>query len=548
MHDAAMKSFPEGRGESKAKRKRTSPHDQAALEAQYRRNPKPNKITRAEIVEEISLNEKEVQIWFQNRRQIDRRKLRPLMLHEAGALNTRGSTLLSPEPTTMLSTSSSQSSHCGVADSSYRPQDNPENVDGGYQVEDVVSKLTPPIVDPFTVCNLTFEQIPKILAYEERSTSSCPNNSQTSLITTPGYPSSRSSSRVYTYSTPPSSQLTSISYPSPTSLIKDRRLAPMQDNVRNELGLDTLLSSLDRRNTSTTELSTRADLSSSLKCKKTADTSLSLLPPQSSHSNPVSESACLKKGPKRPRMGLNSLKVKANRSENREETPQSVRRRPVGRSRSARAWKFCCDREPHDELTLHAENESHGSAVAAISLIRSTGKCLLRSEVHNRNVHELQGKTRQSRKRTRLTREITAPAESKLRQSFCPTPNMHCSQEKIMDLIRSPSLESDKENWLPYHYSSNCRRPLPSSPSGKKRLSLTVLERSHGKPLNSKNLCSQNCERKLIRETATEDNDGLIPRAIKVAESLLPGEMDSGKYGDIGAIQGLLSLSQGNWR
>ncbi|EPQ64399.1 Bgt-1650 [Blumeria graminis f. sp. tritici] len=547
MHDAATKRHPEERGESKAKRKRTSPHDQAALEAQYRRNPKPNKITRAEIVEEISLNEKEVQIWFQNRRQIDRRKLRPLMPHEASALSTGAAILLSPEPTTVLSISSSQASHCGVADYGCRPQGHSENVDGSYKVQDVVSKLTPPIVDPLTICNSTSEHTPKILNYEEMSTSSCPNNPHTSLTSTPGYTSSCSSSRVYTYSTPPSSQLTSLSYPSPTSLIKDRGLDPKQDNVRNELELDTSLSSRDRRNTITTGLSTRVDLSSSQKCK-TVGTSLSLLPPQSSCSNPVSESVYLKKGPKRLRMGLSGLKPRVNGSENREETTPSIRRRPVGRSRSAQAWKFCCDREPHDELTLHAENESHGSAVAAISLIRSTGKYLSRSEVHNRNVLELQGKTHQSRRRARIIREIVAPAEYKSCQRFCPTPDMNYSQQKIVDLLRSPSLESDKENWMPYHYSSNCRKPLPSSPSSKKRSSLTVLDRSHCKPLDANKFSSQNCERKLLGETATEYKDGLIPRAIKVAESLLPGEMDSGKYGDIGAIQGLLSLSQGNWR
>jgi hypothetical protein len=40
----------------------SSPQDQAFLEAEYKQNPKPNKAARAEIVEKVSLNEKEVQV------------------------------------------------------------------------------------------------------------------------------------------------------------------------------------------------------------------------------------------------------------------------------------------------------------------------------------------------------------------------------------------------------------------------------------------------------------------------------------------------------
>jgi hypothetical protein len=40
----------------------SSPKDQAILEAEYKQNPKPNKAARAEIVEKVDLNEKEVQV------------------------------------------------------------------------------------------------------------------------------------------------------------------------------------------------------------------------------------------------------------------------------------------------------------------------------------------------------------------------------------------------------------------------------------------------------------------------------------------------------
>ncbi|KAE8386619.1 hypothetical protein BDV23DRAFT_139921 [Aspergillus alliaceus] len=67
---------------ARQKRRRTSPEDHAVLEAEYQRNPKPDKTARTSIVSRVSLGEKEVQIWFQNRRQNDRRKSKPLQPHE----------------------------------------------------------------------------------------------------------------------------------------------------------------------------------------------------------------------------------------------------------------------------------------------------------------------------------------------------------------------------------------------------------------------------------------------------------------------------------
>ncbi|KKA17021.1 Homeobox transcription factor, partial [Rasamsonia emersonii CBS 393.64] len=67
---------------ARQKRRRTSPEDHAILEAEYQKNPKPDKAARASIVSRVALGEKEVQIWFQNRRQNDRRKSKPLQPHE----------------------------------------------------------------------------------------------------------------------------------------------------------------------------------------------------------------------------------------------------------------------------------------------------------------------------------------------------------------------------------------------------------------------------------------------------------------------------------
>ncbi|KAF7178263.1 hypothetical protein CNMCM7691_006938 [Aspergillus felis] len=102
---------------ARQKRRRTSPEDHAILEAEYQRNPKPDKTARTSIVSRVSLGEKEVQIWFQNRRQNDRRKSKPLQPHE----------LLAPR--------SDVSSPLGQTTSDDRPSAEPGSSSGGEQYD-----------------------------------------------------------------------------------------------------------------------------------------------------------------------------------------------------------------------------------------------------------------------------------------------------------------------------------------------------------------------------------------------------------------------------
>ncbi|KAK3300038.1 uncharacterized protein B0H64DRAFT_5875 [Chaetomium fimeti] len=62
----------------KGKRNRTSPADKAVLVKAYSEKPQPSQEEIAEITSRVSMNKQAVRIWFQNRRQNDRRKARPL--------------------------------------------------------------------------------------------------------------------------------------------------------------------------------------------------------------------------------------------------------------------------------------------------------------------------------------------------------------------------------------------------------------------------------------------------------------------------------------
>ncbi|KAG0129709.1 hypothetical protein HOY82DRAFT_650953 [Tuber indicum] len=76
---------------ARRRRRRTSAHDQAILEEEYRKCDRPDKSKRREITAKVQMGEKEVQIWFQNKRQSTRRKSKPLLPHEIIPHNSQNS-------------------------------------------------------------------------------------------------------------------------------------------------------------------------------------------------------------------------------------------------------------------------------------------------------------------------------------------------------------------------------------------------------------------------------------------------------------------------
>ncbi|KAK6339157.1 hypothetical protein TWF718_008580 [Orbilia javanica] len=67
---------------ARRRRRRTSHKDQIVLEEEFAKCDRPDKHKRKEIAARVGLEDKQVQIWFQNRRQTHRRKSKPLQPHE----------------------------------------------------------------------------------------------------------------------------------------------------------------------------------------------------------------------------------------------------------------------------------------------------------------------------------------------------------------------------------------------------------------------------------------------------------------------------------
>lgn len=228
-------------------------------------------------------------------------------------------------------------------------------------------------------------------------------------------------------------------------------------------------------------------------------------------------------------------------------------RLPTGRSRNARSWEFCCDTESRDELTTFAENESNGSAIAAITLLRSTSSVALKPNHNKRNAPAMtHGYGNQQGKKPKLGRAQSSLA--RLQNPLKPSSRMpekdHGSNGKDR-LMRSPSGDSDKENWTPDDNTGNTRRrPLPSARSDKQLSSRAVLGDNHNIPSHAIDFGGTRNRRRKAKDVEPsifedKENAGRVDTDV---EKFMRGVISPSKKGDLDCVQGLLSLSQGNWR
>jgi hypothetical protein len=192
-----------------------------------------------------------------------------------------------------------------------------------------------------------------------------------------------------------------------------------------------------------------------------------------------------------------------------------------GRSRDARTWEFYCDNKTKDALSTQAEAETAGSAVSAINLIRSNSfKSRTQalspslSKINARMTSSKDSKPKLSRAKSSLGRlqGLATPAEPvdeepKARQGH----------------VRSPSGDSDKENWAPGTRMSEhaLRRTQPSA---------------RQRPILQEN-----------EEMTFPDVSPSRKRADEGADRRPSPTKEKAKGEEMDCVQGLLSLSQGAW-
>lgn len=271
------------------------------------------------------------------------------------------------------------------------------------------------------------------------------------------------------------------------------------------------------------------------------------------------------------------------------------------RSLDVHEWELACEAgsgELKDELTTYAERESSGSAIAAISLLRSLSSSSHSPMSPASNIPQPNGAKRNARahpqhnqaKKPKLSR--ASSSVGRLQTSFVntttdkplvrreETPADSDEPKKTkMSLLLSPGGDSDKENWNPHSSfrgaprPSTGRRPLPGAPlskmsttsSGTPRKNMgrilgDVSNRSFlGRASTAPNLKRKKGSTPLEifedgagRAEASDDEDhdrrnrdGMTDDEV---ERFMRGEVSPSKKGAASAIAGLLALSQGNWR
>lgn len=258
-----------------------------------------------------------------------------------------------------------------------------------------------------------------------------------------------------------------------------------------------------------------------------------------------------------------------------------------GRSRDPHAWAFCCGPENRDDfLTVQAKHESSGSAIAAISLLRSTsssGSPLQPSSSAKRNAAASRVAPRSGlAKKPKLSRALSSAA--KLQSSLSLGEKKNIVKDVETDLNKPRALltsgnDSDKENWSPdedgyRHFTfsqpdtgtvTGGRRPLPSGTTrldkknprrtpgrfGQEHRGSASLFNSRANTAPAFSQAPRAGKRGQSPLEIFEDSENISPTRPAVddeVERFMRGEVSPSKKGDVDAVAGLLSLSQGNWR
>ncbi|KAJ0121547.1 homeobox domain-containing protein [Diaporthe amygdali] len=586
----------------KGKRKRTAAKDKAILEAAYNANPKPDKAARLDIVKRVSLNEKEVQIWFQNRRQNDRRKSRPLSPQEIAALQYGGMQVLSSDPVSYGS-QPHMSTLPNPNTSPYQQSSLPEGTDASSR----------PIAEHAQPETTTESQVELPEAHHNRRESAAsmgaavlPSSQPVEFMAGQPHHLHRSASVGYF-----ANRLhAGTSY-------QANRQSP--DSLRHEF------LSASRPSSSAPVLP--PPLSSGFRLSMSMEGKAELVPQPSpprlspsalSDGSPDpfdrpnlhrsrSAAACITLPP----ISTLTASLDTNRSspiiqahvshQPQPRLPQSLHR---SRSRDVHAWEAACEAniEPRDELTAYAARESSGSAIAAISLLRTLSSSSLSSIGHNGNVLQSNSAKRNARqnphpnpsaKKPKLSRASssvgrlqtnfvnTTTDKPPVRREQTPVEVDDLKKGKVSILFSPGGNDSDKENWSPDKEGyamfrgasrpANGRRPLPSEPTSKGALQKPrrsvgrVLGDAGNRTLLGRARTAPTSRRKKGSTPVSIFEDGAGEADVSEAEEdqsrgdredvddeeverFMRGEVSPSKKGAASAIAGLLALSQGNWR
>ncbi|EPS29981.1 hypothetical protein PDE_04931 [Penicillium oxalicum 114-2] len=534
---------------ARQKRRRTSPEDHAILEAEYQKNPKPDKLARTQIVNRVSLGEKEVQIWFQNRRQNDRRKSKPLQPHE----------LLAPR-----SSMSASSVHHPTSDD--RASAEPGSSSGAEQVEgqETIHDSRPSCWSD-GLLHLPDDSDPIVEDEDdeegEKGDLDPVNPSTQSTVATE-----------VVEETPPTTQ---EEFPGAESQrpSHERPVEECEKVVKRKRSTSDLREETTRDRSAVHALATPIKSPPSLRLSLSFDgeamvrkeDEMTPSPPHSRHSLRIAMSSDGKAvirgenepSPSKNRVAMFSVRrpkftgLRRSSSAIFPATPQtatSERDRMFGRSRDARNWETAFDTDARSALAT--PTSSHKILGSSPGLFRSHSQRSLVRSASQRNsmasvladaartpISESMGEKR--RKLSRATSSLGRLETERQR-------SMHYQYSNLKETPSKPGKkgemdfdlgDSDKENWVPGTRSPPVRR---RNPSAVPRPALRDANRRAGLGISSTS--------RRNRQPPSSGPGIAEPELSAEVSAFMAGASGSSPKDDLDCVQGLLSLSQGAWR
>ncbi|MCJ1432661.1 hypothetical protein MMC27_002018 [Xylographa pallens] len=540
---------------ARSKRKRTSAADHAILELEYQRNSKPDKAARTEIVGRVALNDKEVQIWFQNRRQVTRRKSRPLLPHEI--FSTLHSSQESAEDGLSLSFAPSsqevvQSSQTSTADIQPDEVICHKTIRGTDERAAPLENILSP-TDPILRAETHVEAA--------QSTDNSPGDGlegiEGSTETTRMEEESDKALKIVP------TLMTSRNPTCHSSILGGEGVLPQLQSlpVQAVKEFAEIVTSQAPPLRSLKRTSSSLRLSISLEGKAEVIEDGSTPSPPRVPLNPAVQHK--RSGPLQ--RSQSALDVGSQPYQDIKGTSSWPRRPAPGRSKDARTWEFYCDSDVRNALTVQAEQDQKGSPLGLLGLIRS-GSAKTSSFPHSLDSISRQGKQDSSKRKSlngsRSERPKIARTASSIARLQTVDHNVQKNNSKAKDkdlksksqqvLTRESSGDSDKENWEPDTHSSNVyqRRPLQVQRAGgpprgvlQENTRVPSHSTSLGVLLDRENPTHRRREKKSPHNHEDKENVG-VDEEVKafMVESNVPREEV-----DLACVQNLLSLSQGAW-
>jgi len=240
---------------------------------------------------------------------------------------------------------------------------------------------------------------------------------------------------------------------------------------------------------------------------------------------------------------------------------RKFQRTSSGRSRDSRAWEFWCDSDARNSLAEKADQERSGSAADAIGLIRSNSRGILRSNPSKRNLpvapHVPAKRLKLDTNKPQLLPPQSASVGNIPIKNAAPVPKTKSpakrkAKDSQDDEFETPNTESDKENWEPLDQHSRRRVP-PQTPQDKRTGRQILGENTQVLSQNS-SLGAMMAREKRQKRGVQQDGENVNPEYDEeVANFMKVREDSSGRTSvesgeDLDCVQGLLKLSQGNWR